>query len=222
MVDQEVRDFKRKLVAGKRRGIVLDIDDTLSWTIGSWVEQLQQRFGNPENLSVKEMSIKYKYALDAPYWQTREVWEWVEMTREDNQMQENLTLIEGASDYVKKIQALLPIVGYLTIRPRSVLDGTYKWLKKYNFPRVEVLARPAEVPSAEGDKWKAEVLDFLYPQVQGIVDDKMAVVEYLPKDYQGTIFLYDNETAEVKNIKVIPCKAWPEVYAQIKLVFGDK
>jgi hypothetical protein len=41
---------------------VLDIDETLSWTIAFWVERMQKLFGNPERLSVKEMAEKYKLA----------------------------------------------------------------------------------------------------------------------------------------------------------------
>jgi len=36
-------------------------DETLSWTIGYWIEEMQNKFGNPENLTVKEMVEKYRY-----------------------------------------------------------------------------------------------------------------------------------------------------------------
>lgn len=199
---------------------MLDIDETLSWTIGTWVEQLQQRFGNPENLSVKEMAEKYKYTQNVPYWQFPEALDWTEKARENNELQERFMPIEGASAGVEKLQTVVPVVGYLTTRPRSVLGGTRKWLEKNRFPEAEVLARPADVSSQEGDRWKAEVLDFLYPQAEGIVDDKLAVVEFLPKSYQGTILLYNSQETNVEGIKVLPCKTWPDVYARAKQVWG--
>jgi hypothetical protein len=219
MIDQEVKDFKQKLIRENKLGLMLDIDETLSWTIGTWVEQLQQRFGNPENLSVKEMAEKYKYTQNVPYWQTSEASEWMEKAREDNEMQEQFIPVEGAGAGVEKLQTVVPVLGYLTIRPRSVLGGTRKWLEKNKFPDAEVLARPANVPSEEGDKWKAEILNFLYPQVEGIVDDKLAMAEYLPKDYQGTIFLYNAEEGKLEGIKVVPCKTWLEVYVRAKQIW---
>ena len=222
MIDQEVRDFKQKLVEKNKKGLVLDIDETLSWTMGIWVEQMQQKFGNPENLSIKEMAAKYRYADRVPYWQTPEAWEWIGKACEDNQMQEEFAPIAEAKDGVEKLQTILQIVGYLTTRSRGVLEGTKVWLEKNNFPNLEVLARPKRVTNAEGDKWKAEVLNFLYPQVRGIVDDKLAVAEYLPKGYQGTVFLYNNKEANVKDIKVVPCPTWEVVCEQAKLAFGNR
>ena len=41
MPDQEIMDFKKKLKEKNKRGLVLDIDETLSWTMGHWVGQMQ-------------------------------------------------------------------------------------------------------------------------------------------------------------------------------------
>ena len=220
MIDQEVRDFKQKLIGENRQGLVLDIDETLSWTIGTWVEQLQKRFGNPENLSIKELAVKYRYTDRVPYWQTPEAFEWMEKAREDNKLQEEFIPILEAKEGVEKLQKIVPVLGYLTTRPRTVLEGTKRWLAKEGFPEVDVLARPAEVTSGEGDKWKAEVLNFLYPQVRGIVDDKLAVAEYLPKGYRGMVFLYNNSEANVKGIKVVSCPTWEVVCEQVRLALS--
>lgn len=221
-MDQQIIDFKQKLASENKQGLVLDLDETLSWTIGYWVEQLQQKFGNPEHLSVKEMVDKYQYAKNVPYWQTPASLEWMENAREDNEMQEPLSLIDDANYFVDKIDSIISIVGYLTTRPRTVLSGTQKWLAKYNFPKVEVLARPADVLTAEGDSWKAVVLNFLYPEVKGIIDDKSFIAESLPSDYQGTFFLFNSDATKQKDIKVIPCKTWFDVYTQVKLTYGAK
>src|SRR5581483_6066783 len=117
---------------------------------------------------------------------------------------------------------IVPIVGYITIRPRSVLEGTKKWLRKHEFPQVDVLARPVGLPMAERNPWKAEVLHFLYPQVLGIVDDNPAVVQHLPPHYRGTVYLFDNEEAIRGDIAVIPCKTWPDVHTQVKLLHSAR
>ncbi len=37
-------------------------------------------------------------------------------------------------------------------------------------------------------EWKAKALDYLFPEVQGIVDDSKNLISALPKNYPGTIF----------------------------------
>lgn len=60
------------------KGIAVDIDETLSWTVGYWVEQMQEKFGNPEKLSIKEMIEKYRYTQNIPYWQSAEALKWID------------------------------------------------------------------------------------------------------------------------------------------------
>ncbi|MCL4384194.1 hypothetical protein M1116_01980 [Patescibacteria group bacterium] len=222
MIDQELQEFKQKLVKQNKPGLVLDIDETLSWTVSYWVEQLQQRFGNPENLSIIEIIAKYKYAQNVPYWQSKEAQDWMEAARESNAFQENLPLIENSNNIVERINKIVPIVGYLTIRPRKVIPGTQRWLQKHRFPQVDILARPNTIPSADGNKWKAAVLNFLYPQIIGIIDDNPAVVSLLPPDYAGRIYLYDSDVAPAGKITVFPCKTWSDVYTQVKQSFLAK
>lgn len=46
------------LRATQAQGIALDIDETISWTVGWWMEHMLQLFGNPEGLTPKEMADK--------------------------------------------------------------------------------------------------------------------------------------------------------------------
>lgn len=36
-------------------GLALDIDETLSFTLGTWISEMQRLFGNPENLTAKDL-----------------------------------------------------------------------------------------------------------------------------------------------------------------------
>jgi hypothetical protein len=111
----------------KRRGIALDIDETISWTIGAWLEILLQKFGNPENLSVEDMANKYHLAQNVPYWKDNPgVQEWMKQTRTDNNMQKNLPLITNALETIKEIHKDIPILAYITVRPQAVLSGNMK------------------------------------------------------------------------------------------------
>lgn len=199
-------------------GIAVDIDETLSWTIGAWVEQMQEKFGNPENLTVKEMVEKYRYVQNIPYWRHSEALAWIDYAIYSNEVQEILPLIEDANIYLSRINKIIPIAAYITVRPEKVSAGTKSWLEKHNFPAAPIICKPAEVVHAEGNKWKAEVLKELYPSIIGIIDDNAGLLPFLGQDYQGKVFLYDHHDNAGFSF-AIACKSWIAVYKEIKQYF---
>lgn len=196
-------------------GIAVDIDETLSWTIGYWVEEMQKKFGNPEKLTIKEMVEKYRYTQNVPYWQNEEVLKWIDKKINSNKTQEDLPLIEGSSAYLNRINQIIPIVAYITIRPEKVLEGTKNWLTKHNFPAAPVICRPNEIVHGNGNEWKAGVLREMYPQVIGIIDDNAKLLQFLQPDYQGKVFLYDHHDNLGLSFAVA-CKDWLTVYSEVK------
>jgi len=199
-------------------GVAVDIDETLSWTIGYWIQEMQKKFGNPENLTVKEMVEKYRYTQNVPYWQHSEALAWVDEKINSNETQENLPLIEGSSEYLNKINKIIPIVAYITIRPNRVLAGTKNWLKKHRFPEAPIICRPDEIVHGNGNEWKAKMLEKLYPNVLGIIDDNAKLLAFLSKNYQGKVFLYDHSSHYDFSFAVA-CKNWGKVYEEIKKHF---
>ncbi len=197
------------------QGLALDIDETLSKTNIFWIESLSELFGNPENLTPKELAAKYRYTQNVPYWQSQEALDWMESARNSNNFQEQIPLIEDAHHTVQKINTIIPIIAYLTARPISVADGTQRWLDRHGFPKAQLITRPNEVPSSDGNLWKAKVLQDMYPDVIGIVDDNSLLVDNLSSDYKGVVFLYDNIQHQRKDIKVIPCEHWDDVYTAV-------
>lgn len=212
----KTNELKQYLQQKKIRGLALDIDETLSWTVGFWVEKLQQIFGNPENLSVKELVFKYRYTQNVPYWQTEEALKWMKDHRHSDEIQGMLPLIENSNTIVQKINEIIPIVFYVTTRPETVIGGTQKWLKKHNFPDVKIIAKPLNVDTKDGNKWKARVLEELYPEIVGIIDDNPSLVDHLSKDYKGSIYLYDNIDHIRKDINIIPCKTWEDIFTKVQ------
>lgn len=201
-----------------KEGLALDIDETLSWTFGFWVENLQKRFGNPENLSVEEMFNKYKFTQNVPYWQSEEALAWMEEHRNHNGLQKELSLIEGSNIYVPKVNKIIPISVYLTTRPDTVIKGTKHWLDKHGFPEAPIICRPSLIPTEEGDAWKALKLKELYPTIKGIVDDNARVLQSLEPDYKGVLFYFQHDTVD-SVIRAIPCKTWEKVYEAVKKEF---
>ncbi len=216
-----VIEFKKFLIKEKRSGLVLDIDETLSWTSGFWMQQMLDLFGNPEGLTLKEMVGKYKYVQNVPHFNTAQAQEWIADAIKTTGYREEMPLVENSHHFVNQINKIIPIVGYVTARPTNVLDVTKSWLAKHKFPDEPVIARPGNVIHDNGTKWKAGVLKYLSPQVVGIVDDNPELVEHL-NGYKGIVYLYDNEESLGGKIRVIPCKTWPDVHAQVLLLHGKK
>jgi len=218
-VVENLGEFKEKLQG--QRGIALDIDETLSFTIKHWISELQAKFGNPENLTAEQLIEKYRYTQNVPYWQTPQALAWMEEARNSNDLQKKLPLIENANSIAQKVDNIIPVLAYPTNRPRSVSGGTISWLKMHQFPPAAIIARPDDIPHLEGTKWKAGILEFLYPEIAGIVDDHPGLVESLSKDYKGTIFLYDIKKYSGDRDYVIPCKKWGDVLSQVELRYSN-
>jgi len=213
---QPIVQLKQTLKAKKLQGLALDIDDTLADSSDYWIEKTQELFGNPENLTVKQVRQKYRYSYYAPYWNRDEVHQWEKQVRHDDQLHRSFPLIANANHIVEKIHKIVPIVTYLTARSKTVLPGTKAWLDQHNFPKANIIYRPKSVKLPQSLAWKAKVLEFLYPQVIAIVDDHPQLVKDLSKSYQGTVFLYDYpDQAPRSDIKVISCKAWEDVLEKV-------
>lgn len=216
---REIVALKKRLKRDKIKGLALDIDETLSFTIGKLVDELAREFGNPENLSVEEIINKYKHTDKIPYWQSKECDLLIDKILTDEEIQKDLPLIKNSNSLVNKVDKIVPIVSYLTVRPRCIFGATKFWLKNNNFPLASVILKPRNVPRRRGNKWKARVLEYLYPEVLGIVDDNPGLVDCLSRKYKGKVFLYNNQIGR-KDIRVIECKDWNEVLRKVKIVFG--
>ena len=198
--------------------LAVDIDETLAWTIGYWTEKMMEKFGNPENLTVKEIIEKYRYTQNVPYWQTDEAKQWIQDKIHSDDLQKELPLIEGSNTYLEKIRVIIPIAAYLTVGPESVINGTQTWLEKHSFPRAPIICLPPDVERGDGNKWKAEILQKHYPDILGMIDDNVLLLDFLDAKYPGIIFLYDHHTVE-SNLNVITCKNWGEVYEEVRKYF---
>lgn len=196
-------------------GLALDVDETLSQTMSLWIEELSNLFGNPENLSSKEIIKKYRYTWNVPYWQTPEVNEWISDKVHDNELQKRLPLVPGALEYVNKINEIIPISAYITARPDTIITGTQEWLDNNGFPFAPVITRPIRFDRKKSNKWKAGVLEYLQDKVLGIVDDNSGMLEHF-NDYKGTIFLYNHDEVPDSNVKVYACPTWEKVFEKVK------
>lgn len=216
-MQQQAVELKNKLRKSKIKGIALDIDQTLSATFLQWVKHLLEKF-NKEGLTTEEMLSKYRYFREVSYWNEGEAYELAGEMLNSVDFQLTIPLVENSNHEVEKINKFMPVVVYLTARPQHLTEVTKKWLSKHAFPKAEVITRPAEIET--GYSWKAELLDYLYPQVLGIVDDDPELVPYLKPDYKGTVYLYNWEQPIDTRQRVVACKDWQHVHELIAKDYG--
>lgn len=216
---REVVALKKRLIKNKVRGLALDIDETLSFTIGYMVDELSKKIGNPENLTGREVFLKYRLTQNVPYWQNKESEKVVHEIINSNELQKDLPLIENSNEVVAKVDKIIPIVAYITARPGSIRDGTGFWLKKHDFVKALIVMKFQNKRKMVSNKWKARVLEYLYPEVQGIVDDNVGLIKCLSKKYKGKIFLYDSTYCEINDKRLILCKDWNDVLKKVKKNF---
>ncbi len=196
-------------------GIALDIDDTLSWTCREWVEYLHTEFGNPENLTPQEFVDKYRLIQRAPYFARDDVLVRVREMCFDPAFHDSVAVVEDALPALKKIEKVILIGVYLTARPESMRKSTQQWLDKHSFPKAELIMCPDEQPFGTASEWKAQVLNGLYPDVIGIIDDNPVLLTHLAQDYQGAIFIYNHDASEVHHPCAIVCSDWSDVVEKV-------
>ncbi len=216
-ISADIVAFKKRLEESGTKGLVIDIDETLSNSALYMAGELGRLYGNPLNLSDEEL---FERLLDrnVPFWDINVIREWGQVAMESAEIVEKYSVKEGAGKAVSKINDIIPMVGYLTLRPESIKDVSARWLKKHGFPEVPVLARPNSIKLTDGSmgmQWKAAVLDYLYPQITGLIDDTLEIYTYLPSNYKGTIFLYNKKPRPKRELNTISCKTWDDVYREV-------
>lgn len=200
-----------------QKGFALDIDDTLAMSAHFYFHAMLERYGSPESLSAVELWRKYRYLENVEYWQEDEMTEWLYAQFWDHQKVESIPLIEDAHHTLQKIEQIVPISCYLTLRREKIRPPTESWIKKHGFPDRPVVMHDNETPYEKGHAWKAEFLVKNYPTVLGLIDDNASVIQHLPPEYPGFIFLYDYpEYPHDTGLNIIPCATWDMVYEEIK------
>ncbi|MFZ2522432.1 MAG: hypothetical protein WAX44_00650 [Minisyncoccia bacterium] len=219
-VDQ-VEKLKNKLIGSRISGLALDIDETLADSNTHWFENMF-KFHAPEGLNLKDVMSKHKFVEEVPEWSTVEAFEFMQEMLHSEEFNESVPLIEDSNHIVNKIDKLIPIVAYITARPSTVINATNRWLKRHDFPAVDLITRPHDIQATVTDiidrnKWKAKILIDLFPYVSGIIDDNLLLAQSLDDlGYKGTLYLYGTKTTKFDHMNhVITCPTWNDVLDNI-------
>ncbi len=211
---KEIFALKTSLQSVGKKGLALDIDETLSITRDSYFAALMEQIANPENLTVAELVKKYMYSWNVPYWNTAEAEALRASLIVNEDHHANVALIHGADKAIQEIGKHVEIVAYITARPDVLRVVTEAWIAKHHLPKAPVILKPDY--ATDNNAWKAAVLDFLYPEVNGIIDDNPGLPARLPVDYLGTIYVYENAYTEETSLDVVNCPDWESVISQVK------
>lgn len=186
--------------------LAIDIDETLAQTNLTWARHHIQTYGNPEALMAEEIIKKYRFVKDVPYWQIDEAKRWVEAEINSIEAQLKIPVIEESVAIMKRI----PVVCYLTNRPAQTTKGTQEWLRMHGFPDKKVIS------SIKGLEWKAQTLKEMFPEVTGIIDDNIGLLEQIKSNYKGMIFLYSHASTFNSDLNVIPCPTWGDIGREVQ------
>ncbi len=205
--------LKEALKHTGRRVIGSDIDDTIASAGVGYFSNLQRVFGNPECLSAHQMWEKYG-RNPVPYWNMEQVDAWCIDNIDSESLHFELSPMPDSRDNLRKVTDHIDLGLYLTARHEVLFDATLRWLRHHGYPRASIVLAPNEIPHAKTLDWKARVLEYLYPEVVGIIEDRDTLAEALSPEYQGAIFLLGHSGHTSK--AVVPCLTWHDVPVQVQ------
>jgi hypothetical protein len=196
-------------------GLAVDVDDTICATNEFWSEYLLREYGNPEKLTPEQIVQKYRFVRNVPYWNEPKVRQWIDGHMNSSEGKLHLKPKEGS---VKALQSLQDKINlYLTGRPEYTNEATTEWQRREGFPAKTIIGFP-DMPLDDRlisirAKWKARILEALFPEVSGIIDDDEGVAKRIDKNYPGKIFLYSYTQYNKDN--VVCCPTWSEVVYEV-------
>ena len=198
--------------------ISYDLDCTLVDTRPYFFAQAQQEVPLPRDTA--ELMAIYHYIQDVPEWKNNpKIKKLTHYLQHDNDKQMSLPVMNGAIETVKNV-SLPPI--YTTGRPECVRSGTKVCLSTHGFEEGPLIMRPEQVPVNKWRKWKAHVLNFLYPTVPGHIDDDLEMAATLyQENYPGDIFLFGHSRLGVSTDEIILCQDMSEVEQKVNECYAS-
>ncbi len=199
-------------------GIAVDIDETIANTVELLMQEMQQRFGNPEGRSAQELVQLHQKAGRVPYpeWQTPEAKTWLKEAVHSEDVHRRAPEITGARETLTRLHEKGLLSCYLTVRDSSLTNVTKEWLELNGFPILDIITKPDYVKNRHGDAWKALELHQNHPHITGIIDNSASVMTNLPGNYAGQAYHFGAEAPVRTDIKITPCNNWSKVEMAIQ------
>lgn len=192
-------------------GFACDIDETLSDTGIPAFGQMLKEFGNPENLTPKEMLEKYGTIESVPYWDKEQLYVRMNEYFSDPQTYLNLDQQTDAVQQLLEITKTIPLAAYITARKSHLHEASLQWLEKLGFPKAPILMNTNGDMINNRSEWKAELLKHLHPQITGIIDDDVKLAAKLDPDYKGFLIMFGHKYVPLTNFEAHAARDWKEV-----------
>lgn len=221
---QHVYELKRKFQSEGIAGLAVDIDDTLSQTSRKFHETLNEMFPAPAHVTVEAARKQYALTGKVLHWQEiPEALKYAKSFVDDPEFHSYLEKIEEAEAGMQKLHQRRLVRCYHTARLELMRDITERWLQG-NFPDLPLIMRPEHINHAGQAQWKAEVIKYLYPEIQGIVDNDARIARILEQcGYEGKVFLVGtDEQSYQPNKTIIPVESWSDLTKIILQTFAEQ
>ena len=196
--DPVISALRRRFARAGTVGIALDVDDVKADTSRPRFVTMAQKYGLPPGKTVDDLMSEYEYIEDVPLWQTPAALADAATMRVSVPLHLALAPLPGAVAGVAGLNAVVPVVVDITSRIGPMRASTAEWNRRNGFPDVPVITGPAPIDPAAlstvGD-WKVAVLEYLWPYVIGIVDDNPKLLNALPWDYPGHVYVFGDRAA---------------------------
>ncbi len=220
---KSVRRIKEDLQAQGTGRLACDIDDTIAKTSDAYHDLLSRQFPPPEALT--KDSLRKHYAL------TGRILHWGDIPEanafayefiDDPHFHAQMDPLDGAIAGTQELWLQQRLACYLTVRSEAMRSETECWFSRYDLPTLPLAMRDA-AHSASNAQWKAAALEYLFPEVQGIIDNDARIARLLEEQgYRGKVFLLGlNEHEYAPSNIVTPIEDWAELTRVILDMFPE-
>lgn len=218
---KNVYSLKKRLQEQSIRALALDFDDTVSLTNLALAELLLSKQDKQSDITAEELIAQYKYVRNIPQWNNPKITAYIDNIIQNNNMIDTL-LAPDAKTAINGIEQYIPIAAYVTTRPARNTNSIIRWINDKGLPKRPVIGCPNELflKGFNRDLWKAQTLEYLFPEIIGIIDDNEDLASYLTKEYTGVIFLHG--TKITSHPKCVPCESWKETFTNVKEYVEEK
>jgi len=213
---QSVYRLKESLSIQNERRLAVDIDDTLANTTAKYFDVLSQQFPPPEDLT--PLDVKKQFGLDGQilYWgKIPAAMELAHSYVNDNGFHSDLAVVPGAVEALQTLHQSGELACYLTARVEPMRQITDFWLKGV-FPDLPLVLKDPSIDFSNGSAWKVAALEFLYPEINGLIDNDARTIRTLEENgYPGELYLIGLTSEDYPSYNAKIHLAWSGIVNEI-------
>ena len=207
---REVYDLKGRIRGRGPQGLAVDLDDCAFECSAGFIKELSKEFPPPFEITLDQAKRHYTLHGKPIYWHTLpEAVQFYTELAKSPELHGGLDLTPDAKLVLNNLDRKCLMGCYATARGEHMRKVTKDSITDNSLPRKPIIMHQTNNGFSHHTIWKAHVLMYLFPEIQGAVDNDTRIARVLEElDYQGTFFLFGpgSEEYEVKNGVVIPTR----------------